>query len=66
MTNAEKATQVLAIIMEDLKMPAGSTIGDIAYALSFIDEQDEIMSILKPILRDAIIDKIGEHLKGEM
>ena len=58
MTNKEKATHILAVILEELNMPKNSTIGDIANALSIIDPDDEIMKILKPILRNAIIDDI--------
>ena len=58
MTNSEKATHILAIIMEELNMPAESTIGDVAWALSCIDEDDEIMNLLKPVIRDAVIDEI--------
>jgi ssRNA-specific RNase YbeY (16S rRNA maturation enzyme) len=58
MTNKEKATHILAIIMEELNMPKGATIGDVAIALSSIDENNEIMGMLKPILRNAVIDEI--------
>jgi hypothetical protein len=58
MTNQEKATSILAIIMDELNMPKGSTIGDIAFALSSIDPENEIMSLLKPVIRDAVIDEI--------
>lgn len=58
MTNKEKATHILAIIMEELNMPKGATIGDVAIALLSIDENNEIMGMLKPILRNAIIDEI--------
>ena len=58
MTNKEKATRILAIIIEELNMPKESTIGDIALALMYIDENNEIMKIFKPILRNAIIDEI--------
>lgn len=58
MTNKEKATNILAIIMEELNMPKNSTIGDIAIALSIIDPDGEIMKLLKPVLRNAIIDEI--------
>lgn len=62
MTNKEKATHILAIIMEELNMPKNSTIGDIALALQIIDPDEEIMKILKPILRNAIIDDIQAKL----
>ena len=62
MTNKENATNILAIIMEELNMPKNSTIGDVAYALSIIDPDEEIMKILKPILRNAIIDEIESKL----
>ena len=58
MTNKEKATNILAIIMEELNMPKNSTIGDVAYALDIIDPDNEIMKMLKPVLRNAIIDEI--------
>ena len=58
MTNKEKATNILAIIMEELNMPENSTIGDVALALSIVDPEEEIMKMLKPILRNAIIDEI--------
>lgn len=62
MTNKEKATNILAIIMEELNMPKNSTIGDVAYALSIVDPDEEIMKILKPILRNAIIDEIESKM----
>ena len=58
MTNREKATRVLAIIMEELNMPEGATIGDVAYALTLIDPSDEILNLLKPLIRNATIDDI--------
>lgn len=58
MTNKEKATRILAIIIEELNMPKESTIGDIARALLIVDENNEIMKMFKPILRNAIIDEI--------
>lgn len=58
MTNQQKATAVLSIIMEELNMPKGSTIGDVAYALSIIDPSDEIMNLLRPLIRNATIDEI--------
>ena len=62
MTNKEKATRILAIIMEELNMPKNSTIGDVALALEIVDPDDEIMKMLKPILRNAIIDDIKSIL----
>ena len=58
MINKEKATNILAIIMEELNMPKNSTIGDVAYALDIIDHDNEIIKMLKPVLRNAIIDEI--------
>ena len=58
MTNKEKATNILAIIMEELNMPKNSTTGDIALALNIVDPDGEIMKMLKPYLRNAIIDEI--------
>lgn len=62
MTNKEKATNILAIIMEELNMPKNSTIGDIALALNIVDPDDEIMKMLKPYLRNAIIDEIKSKM----
>ena len=62
MTNKEKATNILAIIMEELNMPKNSTIGDIALALNIVDPDGEIMKILKPYLRNAIIDEIKSKM----
>ena len=62
MTNKEKATNILAIIMEELNMPKNSTIGDIALALNIVDPDGEIMKMLKPYLRNAIIDKIKSKM----
>lgn len=62
MTNKEKATHVLAIIMEELNMPNGSTIGDVAYALSIIDPDETTLNILKLLIRDAVIDDIKEKI----
>ena len=62
MTNKEKATNILAIIMEELNMPKNSTIGDIALALNIVDPDGEIMEMLKPYLRNAIIDEIKSKM----
>ena len=62
MTTKEKATNVLSIIMEELNMPKNSTIGDIALALNIVDPDGEIMKILKPYLRNAIIDEIKSKM----
>ena len=62
MTNKEKATSILAIVMDELNMPKNSTIGDVAYALCLVDPDDEIMKMLKPILRDAVIDEIKSKM----
>ena len=62
MTNRKKATCVLAIIMEELNMPKGSTIGDVALALGAIDPDDEILNLLKPLIRNAVIDKIQKKI----
>ncbi len=62
MTNIKKAACVMAIIMEELNMPKGSTLGDVAYALSIIDPNDEVINLLKPLIRDAVIDKIKEKI----
>ena len=62
MTNKEKATNILAIIMEELNMPKNSTIGDIALALNIVDPDGEIMKMLKTYLRNAIIDEIKSKM----
>lgn len=62
MTNRQKATGALAIIMDVLNMPKGSTLGDIALALSIIDPDDSIMSLIKPLLRNSIIDEIKHSI----
>lgn len=62
MTNIKKATCVLAIIMEELNIPKGSTIGDVALALLDIDPSGEIMNLLKPLIRDAVIDEIKKKI----
>lgn len=62
MTNKKKATCALAIIMEELNMPEGSTIGDVAYALAFIDPDNEILNLLKPLIRSAVIDEIQQKI----
>lgn len=62
MTNKEKATNILAIIMEELNMPKNSTISDIALALNIVDPDGEIMKMLKPYLRNAIIDEIKSKM----
>lgn len=62
MTNREKATHILAIIMEELNMPIGSTLGDVVLALASIDPDNEILGLLKPILRDAVIDEIKQKI----
>ena len=62
MTNKEKATNILAIIMEELNMPKNSTIGDIALALNIVDPDGDIMKMLKPYLRNAIIDEIKSKM----
>jgi hypothetical protein len=62
MTNLAKASCVLAIILDELNMPKDSTIGDVALALSVIDPSNEIMSLLKPLIRDAVIDEIQKNI----
>lgn len=62
MTNEKKATYILAIIMEELNMPKGSTIGDVAHALSVIDPDNEILTVLKPLIRNAVIDEIQKKI----
>ena len=58
MTNKEKATYLLAIIIEELNMPEGSTLSDVSLALSIIDPDNEILNLLKPVIRNAVIDDI--------
>ena len=62
MTNQQKATAVLSIIMEELNMPKDSTIGDVAYALLLIDPDNEILNLLKPLIRNATIDEIKRKI----
>ena len=62
MTNIKKATCVLAIIMEELNMPKGSTIGDVVLALSIIDPNSEILDLLKPLIRNAAIEEIKKKI----
>jgi ssRNA-specific RNase YbeY (16S rRNA maturation enzyme) len=62
MTNREKATEVLAIIMEELNMPKDSTLGDVVYALAIIDPTNEILNLLKPLIRNAAIDEIQKKI----
>jgi hypothetical protein len=62
MTNLRKATCVLAIIMEELNLPKNSTIGDVAYALSLIDPENEILNLLKPLIRNAAVDEIKKQI----
>ena len=62
MNNKEKATNILAIIMEELNMPSNSTLGDIALELNSIDPEGEILKILKPIIRNAVIDEIKQKI----
>lgn len=62
MTNKQKATAVLSIIMEELNMPKDSTIGDVAYALLLIDPNNEILDLLKPLIRNAVIDEIQKKI----
>lgn len=62
MTNIEKATAVLAIILEELNMPKDATMGDVAYALAIIDPDNEILSLLKPLIRNAAIDEIKQKI----
>ena len=58
MTNREKAIGILAIIMEELNMPKGATIGDVAYALQILDPSNEIINLLKPFITKAVIEEI--------
>lgn len=62
MTNKAKATHIIATIMEELNMPAGSTIGDVARALLVIDPEGEIMKLLTPVIRNAVIDDIKSKI----
>ena len=65
MTNKEKATNILAIIMEELNVPAKAPIGDIIWNLQFIDETGEIEKMLKFYIREAVIDDIKEKIEKE-
>lgn len=58
MTNLKKATCLLAIIIEEMNMPKGSTLGDVALALSAIDPENEILNLVRPVIRNAVIDEI--------
>lgn len=58
MTNREKAINVLAIIMEELNMPKGATVGDVARALQILDPSNEIINLLKPFITKAVIEEI--------
>jgi hypothetical protein len=62
MTNKEKATNIMAIIMDELNMPKGSTIGDVAIALSSIDPDGEIMKIFKIYMTKAIVEEIQKKI----
>lgn len=62
MKNREKAIGALAIIMEELNMPKGSTIGDIAHALAIIDPTSEILNLIRPLIRNAAIDEIKQKI----
>lgn len=62
MTNERKAACVLAIIMEELNMPKGSTIGDVSLALAAIDPDGEILNLLKHLIRNAAIDEIQKKI----
>jgi hypothetical protein len=62
MTNQQKATAVLSIILEELNMPKDSTIGDVAYALLLIDPDNEILDLLTPLIRNATIDEIKKKI----
>jgi hypothetical protein len=43
-------------------MPKDSTIGDVAYALAIIDPNNEILNLLKPLIRNATIDEIKKKI----
>lgn len=52
----------MAIIMDELYMPKGSTIGDVALALSSIDPDDEIMKIFRSYMTKAVVDEIKQKI----
>lgn len=62
MTHKQKAIGILAIIMDELNVPEGSTLGDIGWCLDAIDDTGEIKRLLTTEIRNAVIDEIKAHL----
>lgn len=62
MTNREKATGILAIVLEELNMPKWATLGDVAYALSILDPNDEVINFFKKYATAAVIDEIKQKI----
>jgi hypothetical protein len=62
MTHRQKAIGILAIIMDELNVPEGSTLGDIGWYLDAIDDAGEIKRLLTTEIRNAVIDEIKAQL----
>lgn len=60
-----KAATILAIIMEELNVPKGASLGDIMRALDAIDEDGEIKKMLITEIRKEVIADIKWKLAIE-
>lgn len=60
-----KAATILAIIMEELNVPKGASLGDIMWALDAIDEDGEIKKMLITEIRKEVIADIKWKLAIE-
>ena len=57
-----KATEILAIIMDELNVPRGYSLGDIMWALAAIDEDGEIKKMLVTAIRNEVIEEIKKKI----
>ncbi len=60
-----KAATILAIIMEELNISKGASLGDIMWALNAIDEDGEIKKMLITEIRKEVIGEIKWKLAIE-
>ena len=60
-----KAATILAIIMEELNVPKGASLGDIMWALDAIDEDGKIKKMLVTEIRKEVIGEIKWKLAIE-
>ena len=57
-----KSVEVLNIIASELNMPKDASLGDILATLWLMDVDGEVMSLLKKVVTDEVIEKIKKEI----